>query len=86
MSIDYIPTEAKVIKGEPLWWQKQGLSYTATGYGSKIPTEYRVKWNSRLYRVYCGIFSNCGAMYIISKGHRYYIQDYKFNSDERFHG
>ncbi len=50
----------------PLWWQKQGLSYTASGYGRKIPTTKLVqlpgspKWR----RVYCCIFSNSGTCYV----------------------
>jgi hypothetical protein len=52
----------------PLWWQKRGLSYTATGYGKKIPTSHKIEWNGKKYRVYCCIFSNSGTCYIISKG------------------
>jgi len=55
------------IKEDILWWQKKGLSYTATGYGKKIPTTYKVKFNSRWYRVYCCIFSNIGTNYIKTK-------------------
>jgi hypothetical protein len=33
-------------------WQELGLSYTATGYGSKIPTEYQIFIGKRWYRVY----------------------------------
>ncbi len=49
-------------KIELLPWQKQGLSYTATGYGSKIPTQYKVKYNGR-YGVVdkdFGDFVKCG--------------------------
>lgn len=51
----------------PLEWQKQGLQYTASGYGKKIPTEYKVKYNGRFYRVYCRIYSNSGTLYIVTK-------------------
>jgi hypothetical protein len=30
------------LKIEPLLWRKAGKQYTATGYGSKIPTEYMI--------------------------------------------
>ena len=59
----------------PLWWQLKGLLYTATGYGDKIPTEYMVKHNNRLKRVYIHIFSNCGSLYIFSKGERIAIDE-----------
>ena len=51
-------------KVEPLEWQKQGLSYTASGYGSRIPTQYMVRFNNRWRRVYCYIYSNIGTLYI----------------------
>ena len=54
----------------PTWWQVKGLSYTSTGYGSKIPTSYMVKHNNRLKRVYCMIYSNSGTLFIIHKGEK----------------
>jgi hypothetical protein len=70
MSIKYLDDVCKDIKliDKPLWWHKKGLIYTTTGYGRKIPTDKMVKYNNRLYRVYCCIFSNSGTCYIISKG------------------
>ena len=52
------------------WWQKRNLSYTATGYGHKIPTRYMVKLSdsNRWHRVYCMIYGNSGTIYVISKG------------------
>lgn len=50
---------------KPLWWQKRGLMYTATGYGKKIPTSFMALDNGRLKRVYCYIFSNSGTLYFI---------------------
>ena len=52
------------IKRNPLWWQEKGLSYTATGYGARIPTEYMVEFNGKWRRVYCRIYSNSGTLYI----------------------
>jgi hypothetical protein len=50
----------------PLWWQDRGLSYTATGYGSKIPTRFMVRTiNQKWRRVYCAIFSNSGIYYVM---------------------
>lgn len=50
---------------KPMWWQEKGLQYTASGYGSKIPTQYVVKHNNRWKRVYCRIYSNVGTLYIL---------------------
>ena len=61
---DYLETTETECKKEPLQWQKRGLQYTATGYGRRIPTEWKVKHNNRWKRVYCCIYSNSGACYI----------------------
>lgn len=52
------------MKEKPLWWQEKGLSFTATGYGSRIPTRYIVKFNGKWRRVYCRIYSNSGTLFI----------------------
>ena len=57
-------TESVPVKIEPMPHHKRGLSWTATGYGVRIPTEYMVKVNNRWRRVYCRIFSNIGTLYI----------------------
>ena len=51
-------------KIDPLPWQTMGLQYTASEYGSRIPTRYKVKFNGRWRRVYCRIYSNVGTLYI----------------------
>ena len=52
------------VKHNPLWWHKQGLSYTASGYGKRIPTEYVIYLNGRARRVYCCQYSNAGTLYV----------------------
>ena len=64
------PVEMRV---DLLPWQLRGLSYTASGYGKKIPTFKKVKatgadGRERWYRVYCMIYSNNGTCYICRKG------------------
>jgi len=53
-------------KDAPLWWQLRGLSYTASGYGRKIPTSrmVRLPGDPRWRRVYCCVFSNIGTCYV----------------------
>jgi len=51
-------------KDAPLWWQTQGLSFTASGYGRRIPTRRMVQVAGKWRRVYCCIFSNAGTCYI----------------------
>ena len=57
------------VKRELLDWQKLGLQQTATGYGKKLTTPYKVSIGSRWYRVYCCIYSNSGLLYVDSKRH-----------------
>lgn len=61
LSLDGVRVPARV---EPLWWQERGLSYTATGYGGRIPTTYKVQVDGRWRRVYCAVWSNAGTCYI----------------------
>lgn len=71
----------KDIKSAPMLHHVRGLSYTSTGYGKKLPTQYMVNLGGRWYRVYCAIFSNIGSCYIISKGERYLV-DLNFEVNE----
>lgn len=57
-------TESVPVLRSPMRHHRANLSYTATGYGEKIPTEYMVQWRNRWRRVYCRIFSNSGTLYI----------------------
>jgi hypothetical protein len=68
MESEHIYVEESELIDRPLWWQKRGLMYTATGYGRKIPTTKMVRYNGRLYRIYCCIYSNSGTTYIVVKG------------------
>ena len=52
------------VKEKPLAWQVAGLTYTATGYGRRIPTRYVVRWGSKWRRVYCCQIANNGTLYI----------------------
>lgn len=58
---------ALLLKGTyiPLWYHKQNLMQTATGYGSKLKTPFKVYYEGRMRRVYCRIFSNIGTTFII---------------------
>jgi hypothetical protein len=53
-----------MVKDAPLWWQKQGLQETATGYGGKLTSTRMVKWLGRWRRVYVACYSNNGTAYI----------------------
>ena len=61
---DLVPVEQKE---DLLPHHKAGLSYTARGYGAKIPTTKKIQYNGKWYRVYCKIYSNSGTCYICGK-------------------
>lgn len=49
---------------------------SATGYGSKIPTRYMIKFDNRWRRVYCAIWSNVGTLYAFIDGEKITVQEY----------
>jgi hypothetical protein len=49
----------------PLEWQVQGLQQTATGYGRKLTTPYKVRYAGKLRRVYAVCCSNVSSLYIM---------------------
>ena len=63
-------TEEVEVKTDPLRHHTLGLSYTASGYGAKLPTVFKVFYQGRWYRVYSVCFSNVSTEYIISKGEK----------------
>ena len=59
----------------PLAWQERGLSYTASGYGARIPTRHMVRTiDSRWRRVYATCFSNAATLWIIENGERVIVE------------
>lgn len=50
-------------------WMKRGLQQTASGYGRKLNTGYKISFEGRKYRLYCHIFSNSGTTYFTTKKH-----------------
>ena len=49
----------------PLWWHTKGLQQTASGYGAKLVTPYKVLYDGKLRRVYRMCFSNIGSLYVM---------------------
>lgn len=49
-----------------LGWQRAGRSYTATGYGRRIPSRHQVQLpgSARWRRVYVCCFGNAGTAYV----------------------
>jgi len=56
------------VADEPMPHHKAGLSWTASGYGKKIPTTKVIYLRGRRYRVYVTQYSNAGTAYIVYQG------------------
>ena len=66
----------------PLEWQRRGLQYTATGYGTKIPTSKVIRWSDgRERRVYCDIYSNAGSCYCMIHGCKVSVDGFNLISE-----
>ena len=65
-----------------LEWQRRGLQYTATGYGTKIPTSKVIKWSDgHERRVYCDIYSNSGSCYCMIHGCKVSVEGFNLISE-----
>jgi hypothetical protein len=59
-----------------LWWQKQGLQQTATGYGGKLTSPYMLETpDGRKRRVYAMCYSNAASHYVLIKGQTIFLRD-----------
>lgn len=58
----------------PLDWQKRGLSQTASGYGNKLVSRYKVRFEGRDYRLYVTCFSNTGSTWFTVRKQRIYVR------------
>ena len=65
-----------------LEWQRLGLQYTATGYGTKIPTSKVIAWSDgKVRRVYCDIYSNSGSCYCMIHGCKVSVDGFNLISE-----
>ena len=66
-------TEKDLVES-PLNWQVLGLQETASGYGKKLTTRYKVKYQGRMRRVYAVCYSNVASYYIFVRGEKLYLK------------
>lgn len=57
----------------PLDWQKRGLQETASGYGARLNTGYKIHFEGKLYRVYVSQYGNSGSAWFTTKGRKIYV-------------
>jgi hypothetical protein len=66
-----------------LEWQRLGLQYTATGYGTKIQTSKVITWSDgKVRRIYCDIYSNAGSCYCMIHGCKVSVDGFNLISGE----
>ena len=58
------PTQSVPVKYAPMAHHLAGLTWTASGYGARIPMPYMVQVFGKWRRVYCRIYSNIGTLFI----------------------
>jgi hypothetical protein len=73
--VEYLNPPYKVTTKQ-LWWQKQGLQQTATGYGRKLNTGYMLETpDGRKRRVYAICYSNVVSFYVKVRGKLLFLRD-----------
>lgn len=69
----YLGKYADELIDSPLWWHRQGLSQTSSGYGRKLTSRYKISFEGKNYRLYTTCFSNAGSTWFIAKGNKYFV-------------
>lgn len=58
---------------EPLGWQQRGLQQTASGYGSKLTSRYKIDFEGKLYRLYVTQYGNAGSTWFRVCGRKIFV-------------
>ena len=57
----------------PLDWQKRGLQQTASGYGAKLTSSYKISFEGKLYRLYVTQYGNVGSTWFRVRGCKIFV-------------
>jgi hypothetical protein len=57
----------------PTAWQKQGLCQTASGYGAKLNSGYKISFNGKVYRIYVTCYGNAGSSWFKVRGRQIFV-------------
>ncbi len=74
--IEYIPYKQDDLIEKPLWFHKQGLQETVSGYGKKLTSSKMLKVGKRFYRIYVMCYGNSGSAYIVKNGKTLFLHDF----------
>jgi hypothetical protein len=61
-------------KDAPLLWQEYGLHETASGYGARLTTRWKVRVGKRWFRVYVQQYSNVGTLFVEKGGEKWVVR------------
>ena len=69
----YLGEYASELIDSPLWWHRQGLSQTASGYGAKLTSRYKISYEAREYRLYATCYGNAASTWFKVKGRKIFV-------------
>lgn len=69
----YTTNHREELLDAPLPWQRMGLQQTASGYGAKLTTNWKINFNGKLYRVYATCYGNAASNWFTVKGRKIYV-------------
>lgn len=69
----YLGEYQKDLIYSPLPWQKLGLQETASGYGAKLTSSYKISFEGKNYRTYSTCYGNSGSAWFKAKGKKIYL-------------
>ena len=68
----YLDDEHDLIDS-PLPWQSLGLQETASGYGAKLTSSYKISFEGKTYRTYSTCYGISGSAWFKAKGKKIYL-------------
>jgi hypothetical protein len=57
----------------PLWFHRRGLQQTASGYGAKLTSSFKINYEKKLRRIYHTCYGNASSAWIKVKGIKIFI-------------
>lgn len=58
---------------DPLPWQAAGLSETASGYGARLTSQYKIHFNGRFHRLRVTQYANAGSTWFVTHGRKIFV-------------
>ena len=68
-----IYAEKETLIYNPPAWLRRGLQETRSGYGARLNTGYSIRYEGRVYRLYCTCYGNAGSVWFKAQGKKIYV-------------